>query len=318
MAWPTRRAPLPRWQRAWHREAPTSRARTRWESVGVGSWREKGGCKPCGPGPAPAPAAGRAACQQQQCMQQGACSRAALCQLRPCARITRASCGAAPPRRPAASLLHPCTSPLALPPCHPATLPHRLTWAPRSCACWLPCCSCAAPPPRPRPCTTQPPGPCCASMGRCLGACTCLRALMTGSSCWRRWRAARARAGMQARCWWANHGHAACPTAQPGARTLCVGCMGMRRGVLAATCAHARTHTHTGGHAAHVLATLNALRGPWALLYWHPATATLWFGRDVLGGWARACWAYTWCKGAWGVAGAGAAAWGPGACCAAG
>ncbi|KAJ9510727.1 hypothetical protein QJQ45_027646 [Haematococcus lacustris] len=33
----------------------------------------------------------------------------------------------------------------------------------------------------------------------------------------------------------------------------------------------------------HIARVLSQLRGPWALLFWHPASQSLWFGRDVLG-----------------------------------
>lgn len=33
-----------------------------------------------------------------------------------------------------------------------------------------------------------------------------------------------------------------------------------------------------------ILEQLSAIRGPWALVYWHAATRTLWFGRDAIGG----------------------------------
>lgn len=32
-----------------------------------------------------------------------------------------------------------------------------------------------------------------------------------------------------------------------------------------------------------VLNVLNSLRGPWTVVFWHPTSATLWFGRDVMG-----------------------------------
>lgn len=36
--------------------------------------------------------------------------------------------------------------------------------------------------------------------------------------------------------------------------------------------------------ACHAVAELlSQLRGPWALIFWHQATSTLWFGRDVMG-----------------------------------
>lgn len=35
------------------------------------------------------------------------------------------------------------------------------------------------------------------------------------------------------------------------------------------------------GHA--IPDVLSALRGPWALVFWHAASTTLWFGRDVVG-----------------------------------
>lgn len=37
------------------------------------------------------------------------------------------------------------------------------------------------------------------------------------------------------------------------------------------------------GAAADVMAVLQRLRGPWALMWWHQPTLTLWFGRDVIG-----------------------------------
>lgn len=38
-----------------------------------------------------------------------------------------------------------------------------------------------------------------------------------------------------------------------------------------------------GRPGADVPALLTSLRGPWALVYWHAPTCTLWFGRDLLG-----------------------------------
>ncbi|KAL4436929.1 hypothetical protein ABPG75_004068 [Micractinium tetrahymenae] len=38
-----------------------------------------------------------------------------------------------------------------------------------------------------------------------------------------------------------------------------------------------------GAPGAHVPAVLSGLRGPWALAYWHAASRTLWFGRDLTG-----------------------------------
>lgn len=39
-------------------------------------------------------------------------------------------------------------------------------------------------------------------------------------------------------------------------------------------------HALSSGTVPHVF---NCLRGPWAAVYWHAHTRTLWFGRDVLG-----------------------------------
>lgn len=39
----------------------------------------------------------------------------------------------------------------------------------------------------------------------------------------------------------------------------------------------------TAWRAGHVPRTMEALRGPWACVFWHPRCRTLWFGRDVLG-----------------------------------
>jgi len=38
-----------------------------------------------------------------------------------------------------------------------------------------------------------------------------------------------------------------------------------------------------GAPGANVPAVLTGLQGPWALIYWQPATRTLWFGRDPIG-----------------------------------
>ena len=32
-----------------------------------------------------------------------------------------------------------------------------------------------------------------------------------------------------------------------------------------------------------ILEVVNSLRGPWAFVYWHAASMSLWFGRDVIG-----------------------------------
>lgn len=34
---------------------------------------------------------------------------------------------------------------------------------------------------------------------------------------------------------------------------------------------------------ADVTELLSRLRGPWALMYWHAGSGTLWFGRDCIG-----------------------------------
>ncbi|KAI8466953.1 MAG: asparagine synthase-domain-containing protein [Monoraphidium minutum] len=51
---------------------------------------------------------------------------------------------------------------------------------------------------------------------------------------------------------------------------------------------------------------LSALRGPWSLLYWRPATCTLWFGRDWLG---RRSLLEALCGGGGGGGGGGGALW---------
>jgi hypothetical protein len=38
-----------------------------------------------------------------------------------------------------------------------------------------------------------------------------------------------------------------------------------------------------GTVAEHIANVMSGLRGPWAILYWHASSRTLWFGRDMLG-----------------------------------
>lgn len=46
---------------------------------------------------------------------------------------------------------------------------------------------------------------------------------------------------------------------------------------------HALFHALTTAEPASIPQVLSGLRGPWAIVFWHAATSTLWFGRDVLG-----------------------------------
>ena len=41
--------------------------------------------------------------------------------------------------------------------------------------------------------------------------------------------------------------------------------------------------------AGNILEVFNSLRGPWAFVYWHAASLTLWFGRDVIGTLSATC-----------------------------
>ena len=46
---------------------------------------------------------------------------------------------------------------------------------------------------------------------------------------------------------------------------------------------HVLFHALTNAKADEIPIILSTLRGPWAIIFWHAATSTLWFGRDVLG-----------------------------------